>query len=231
MLMPYKKFHLYLASGENFNIEKSIRIFNRFLDGLENSNIEYPNYNHYTEIPNNRITFRADMSNEAFIEATQIAEALQIDHEISHFSPSEANPPIFVKAAHELASKCVLELFNNRISFREEMNRDSLWCLMNFFKKLLEKIDYELYITWDIERHYLGGENRVHRERIVTLANSCEDYIVAKRELFTNPDFFERFIHLFFNCSLINFEKQFWQYLSRFKTIESLSESFKDNDE
>lgn len=135
--MPYKKFHLYLTSGENFNIEKSIRLFNRFLDGLADSNIEYPNYNHYTDSPNNRITFRADMSNEAFTEATHIAEALRSESEIHHFTSGEANPPIFVKAAHELASRCIHEFFNNREIFREEIRRDALWFLMNFFKKLL----------------------------------------------------------------------------------------------
>lgn len=229
--MPYKKFHLYLPAEENFHIEKSIRIYSRFLDGLANNDIEYPNYNHYTEDPNNRITFRADMSNETFTAATQIAEALRDEHEIHHFTPDEANPPIYVKSAHELASRCALAFYNNRDSFIPEINRDALWFTMNFFKLSIERIGYDFYITWDLKRHYQGEGNKEHRKRLETLVNSCEGHLVAKRKFFQNPDFIERFVHLFFNCLLVDFEKQFWQHLSRINTIKSLGETFKENDE
>jgi len=249
--MPYKKFHLYLPVGENFNLEKSIRIFNRFLDGLENNDIEYPNFNHYPK-PQNHLTFRAEMNDVTYETATHIAETLRDEHEIHRFERGEANPPPYVKSAHELASRWAIEINNNRVHYTQEIQKP-IGFLMYFFKFSLEKIGYDFYITWDIEREYLGEVNQ-HKARIETIVNSCEGYLNEKKEDFKNPDFLERFIHLFMNCTLIQgilikksyieiennqqrvrefylpCEDEFWRHFTIANSLKWISKSISDGD-
>ncbi len=242
--MPYKKFHLYLPAGEQLSFEKSIRIFKTFLDGLANNNIEYPNFNNHSE-KNNQITFRADMDSPAYQAATRIAKELMENGTIIGYRRAKKNPAIYVKVALELASKFAKEIYDNNFdAFNQEIKRNIIGFMFYFFLKLcLANIDYNLYISWDIERNYLDAENREHRERIESIVYTCEDLIRSNREHFTNPDFIERFIYLFMNCTLIGslvvkqgatkagdevyvlFEPVFWMHFSRINTLQSISNS------
>ena len=159
------------------------------------------------------------------------------------FKVEKTKQEIHVKAAHELASKLVKVIYDNyRQDFYDEFNRKPINSIFYLFKLILSKIDFDLYITWDLEREYLG-DNNIHRNRIVPIVNACEDIIIANRLYFSNPDFIERFIHLFFNCMLLgsvyilgnttkngekvfsSFETVFWKHFNKHNALQSISNS------
>lgn len=246
--MRYRKFHLYLSTGVPLSIQKSFELFNLFLNRLSNNNIAYPNFNNYSG-PNNRVTIRADMDYDATQIGTSLVKEFMQDGRIIGYKIKQTTTETYIKAAHELASKIAREIFNNHLNnYNDEIQRGDfpnglLYFMMYFIKSILKKIGYTLYISWDIERHYLGSSHNINRTRVLSIADSCEDLIINNRVNFSNPDFFERFIHLFMNCMLItevkikqgdregwfNVENSFWSHMSRVNTIKTICTSI-DND-
>lgn len=205
--MVYKKFHLYLEDGKEFDLEKSVSIFRQFLDSIDEEERQRPNFNHYTKKINNqiekRITIRFDFEeNETEKQAVEVAESLVGNGYINRYTKEEGQQLEYIKIAHELASWCVVEFSSDTdfLDMHKKIFRGQIDPL-KFFNSLLyllfNALGFEPYFTWEQIAKFQNSDvfNRV--------ISKCMLKLQIHQKEFSNPDFLERFIHLLLNCLLL----------------------------
>lgn len=193
--------HSTIAKKDAHTLRKTMAIWNTFQKHLEGIDIKWANFSHYD---NNRLTVRFESKKEcdnATLELMliRVADIIKSTGNITRYELTDANPPEFVKAGHEIATNLAYEIWVDNTLDTELRNRDIrfiIYFVNGMFKHLYGK---DLFL-WDEMRKYtekLTNDIDYYMEEIYddVLDNKYEEY-------YNNPDFMERVIHLIMNCLL-----------------------------
>lgn len=118
--------------------------------------------------------------------------------------PETWNEPSFVVKAHEIATNCAIEfkeqLDLNDLTYQKLMGNpdEFMWI---FAVSLLKHSRFNPYVAWTYLRSSIPTD-------IDDIANVCSQILLnAIGNLRPKPDFVERFIHAFFNCTISSEQK------------------------
>jgi len=100
----------------------------------------------------------------------------------------------------------------------------------------LEEIGYTIKIIDDFQNIYLN--NNELKERIEKIVDICKQFFPNDKDIYPNPQFIERFIHLFLNCSQllskpstyiqkIPFEVEFFHFFTQLNDLNTVALSYK----
>jgi len=220
--MTYHKLHLYIKPNEkkkklirnyfkrNHNtttgkdahtLRKTMAIWNTFKKHLECIDIKWANFSHYN---NNRLTVRFESKNEcdnATLELMllRVAGILTSTGYITSYELTEASPPEFVKAGHEIATKLAYEIWRDNTLDKELQNKDIRF-IIYFVNGMFKHLYGNDLFLWDEMRKYTEKETN----DIDYYIEEIYDNVLNKeyKEYYNNPDFMERVIHLIMNCLL-----------------------------
>lgn len=227
--MVYTRVHMYLYPWQRFFLPHSVDNFQKFIYGMKKYGVKYLNFNHYTEEDRSlRFTVRFESKDKKAKEkGEEIAGDLIKKNFIKNYKIDEEKIADNIKAAHEFASMCVVELVKNA-EFVEEYQKRTFPFTLYFIKLVLEKMGFELYVHWDKIKPYTNRKD-LHN-RVDKFTENCMNYAPTKEDIITNPDFLERFIHLFLNCALLqigDFEPRVWKALLFSNTLSAISKTYK----
>lgn len=237
--MTYKYFEIeFHRVKELFDLEKPIEVFGIFMGAL-GENIQGAHFNKYYEPPHNphpRIAVRLDFEDEDIVReiVLRVAKELEEREEIRYYDKElkDCVEPDFVLRAHEIGTACALELKNWMAenqdvyrSFRTDPRRKAGF-MTQLISLLLEQTGLQATVAWSILREsptYEKDELR-DEERVVNLARTCaiecrEGLKELEKRLM--PDFLERLVHAFYNCTYTLVDTQVnteGQVLSWFRT-------------
>ena len=79
---------------------------------------------------------------------------------------------------------------------------------------------------------FSGNPVRKSIKKIDNLVQACLQYAPSQSNVYLEPDFLERFLHLFLNCALLqrgDFEKEFWRIFTLSYTVDKVSKTYKKN--
>lgn len=187
-----------------------IEIFNSFVEALGNDVIG-SNFNKYYN-PNlaydrPRIAVRANVNDE--VKAKEVI--LGVAHDLKKSSKIRDYKeeltiwaePTFVIEAHELGTKCVVELKNclsknPKLSNIFEQKKGNF--LFQFACMLLEQLKFQPFITWDIRRNFPVKGQGLESE-LKQIVGACAETCKLQKPCFKSADFLQRFTHAFFNCA------------------------------
>ena len=213
--MAYKFFKVEFHSvQELFDLKNPIEIFKLFVDNVGANRIRGYNFNKYYD-PNHgiihphidiRMNFIYVEQRRAWTEIQRVAQQLLASNDIRSWSSrlEPWNEPAFVVKAHETGTKCAFEfkeqLDSNNQTYRRlvENPDDFMWL---FAVSLLKHSGFRPYIAWT----YLRSSIPTDIDRI---ANTCCQILLnAIGNRRPKPDFLERFLHTFFNCTTSSEQK------------------------
>ena len=215
--MVYKKIHLIVS---DFSIKQSARIFESILNNIDNKQICYPNFGHYTEYQSIRIKmdFKCKDSEE---KALDIIKRLKDNTEIIDFNPQQwqnkTQKSLVVRNACHLASNCTLLLIKlEEFKNITESNRLHDAFSLIFFNKLFDELKLPIPFNQNRINTILETQN------LWSLMNNSVNAVIkvckSNKNLFYEPLFNERFIHMLCNNLLIlpNTEDSvFWRRFCR----------------
>jgi hypothetical protein len=228
--MPYKYFDVEFPTVETLHdLRKPIEVFKRFIEAISEERIRGWNFNKYfhpPQEPHPKISIRINLVSEEGVteEITRVAKDLLAMGDI-RLCDSTLRPwtePDFVVRAHEAATMCALkfrEEFDARPDAQSHYTRDPTDFVGHFIISLLNQLGFNLYIAWTYLRTPLP-------EYIEEIAEACSQIVSQHAESqITNPDFVERFIHCFTNCTSINFEGLLRDWLTRSEPWQNIAQS------
>jgi len=215
--MVYKYLSVWFAKAEDlFSLGKPIDVFMQFKEALGDTIIganfnKYSDGNTYFKID---VRFGFDDSNKNTIieKISQIAEKLEKEENITCDKELKIwIEPDFVVKAHELGSFFAIE-FKKWLEQEDNINQK----IQDPSKKanlstqliylMLKECDFNIHIIWSILREspLYEKDKLAHDERIIKFVKNHAVKLKEGLEKFdTNviPDFLERFLHTFFNCT------------------------------
>lgn len=205
--MGYKQFEVeFHAVEELFDLKKSIEIFQQFVNAVGTRQVGN-NFNKYYD-PNRRvvhpyIAVRMNLTDEqgAWREIQRIANQLINSNQIRWYSSQLTDwiEPPFVVKAHETGTKCAI-VFKEQIDLNNRaysnLRRDPDNFMWLFAVSLLRHSGFRPDIAWTYLRTSIPTE-------IDRMANTCSQFLInAIGSQRPHPDFVERFLHTFFNCTI-----------------------------
>lgn len=81
-------------------------------------------------------------------------------------------------------------------------------------------------------------DNKEIKDRIEKFVDVCKQFFPNDKDIYSNPQFIERFIHLFLNCSQLllkpsmyiqnfNFEMEFFHFFTQLNDLDTVALSYK----
>ena len=216
--MPYKYLNLEFHRREDlYDLEKSIDVFTTFVEAL-GENIKGANFNKYDPT---RLQVRFDVKDEKTEIAKSIvfdvAKGLQEKRNVKEYDKELTDwiEPYFVILGHEVGAACALELRNwmkqNPVIY-EHLQKDprkKVGFMAQLLHLIFQRVGFSAPLMWGILRESptYNKDALTHAEQINCLVEACIAKLektlknIAKEHI---PDFFERFVHAFFNCIFTN---------------------------
>jgi len=220
--MTYKVFEVEFEDpGTLFDLNEPIGIFKAFVSAVEPTNLVGSNFNKYWDPQHDiyhphmsiRLNLRSD-EESVMHEISGVGQGLLTRSEIRHFRPIREpwSEPDFVIKAHETATACAVK-FKEELDTRHELyanlTRDPLKHMGHFIRLMLQHAGFNVYIAWTFLREAPpNGINEIARSCASILSQS----IGSQRP---KPDFIERFLHCFFNCTIAGIENIFHDWLTK----------------
>lgn len=204
--MTYIAIHLKLNDGDDFSHKKSIEIYNLFYEKLKDFDIKFFNFNNYDRTENGKlicreVTIRYEYDDPKPDEiAHEIAENLKKKGEFQDYRTNRQLVTDHVKFAHEFASKCFIEMIKHNIYF-QEMKKRPIKYLSYYFKYILTELGYNFIIETQYIDAYLNDDKL--KNEVEEIFKNCLKFAPTNEDVYTDPEFLERFIHLFHNCALL----------------------------
>ncbi len=205
-------------------LRRPIGTYKSFIEAVGNR-ITSSNFNRYGLPENLRLEIRFNVTDEQNIVSNlqEIADTSMVNRQVQPFVVELQNWPesAFVVKAHETATSCAV-LFKEGLDANPESNtcilgsvEDTMW---QFMIQLLRNAGFNPNIIWGLLRQPIP-------QYIVDLAEACSRPLIeALTDYEVTPDFLERFVHCFYNCTLSN-ENRFIQTL----TVSSLWQNLADS--
>lgn len=228
-LVPYVSFEVEFEKPQDLNdLYKPIEVLQNVLQAIPSKNLLGYNFNRYYS-PNIGL-YHPNMDlrlNLRDLEQSRdsIKKALQnlVDKGvIRHFGrePRPWDEPQFVKEAHEASTKCAI-IFVDRLriepSLMESLRSEPLKFMTNFVHLLLKSMGLPSLVAWTYLRTTPPDEVRNLAQACGATVSDCFKSQTGK------ADFLERFLHTFFNCTLMEAEREvlpifsdsmFWKQLA-----------------
>jgi len=188
-----------------FDLTLPIAVFKEATEALDDV-IVGCNFNKYCEDPRDprpRLSIRLNVCADEKTVASvlnRVLQKIQREERILDYDRNlkDWNEPDFVIAAHEAASECAV-IFSEELTAKPALRSRFLDkkadFMGHFTKTMLRRAGFTPYISWTFLRSKPP-------EGIEELAESCVPPLSRTIcDVKMNPDFLERFVHCFFNCT------------------------------
>jgi hypothetical protein len=224
--MTYKFFNVQITPIQNNSdlLRRPIEIYKSFIETADNR-ITSSNFNRYGLPQNLRLEIRFNVTEEQNLVADlqEIADTAMVNGQLQPFVVELQNwpEPPFVVKAHETATSCAV-LFREGLDANPQSNTDILQniedTMWQFMIQLLRTAGFNPNIIWGYLRQPIP-------QYLVNLAETCsEPLIEAITDYEVTPDFLERFVHCFYNCTLSKEDR-----LIQTLTVSSLWQNLADS--
>jgi hypothetical protein len=193
----------------------------KYVDGLRDHISGY-NFNKYYQPPSSphpSISIRFNVT-ELDLESVKqtvldLSKKLLENGEIRSYDKqlSAWDEPEFVVKAHELGTLCAVE-FKNRMERNDELYQkfrtNPVEFMVYFAYIILRSIGFDVKIIWSLLRF-----SPIRESEVTEIASSCSEIFHGKLgDNEVSPDFMERFVHAFFNCTYSQAKSVFKNWIS-----------------
>lgn len=225
--MVYKKIHLIV---NEFSISQTTKIFDLIFDSIDQKQFYFPNFGHYSDDQSIRV--RVDFKcKEAEEKTLQVIKKLKKKNEIIDYTPDvwenkNQGSSVVINACY-LASKCcfLLSKLEDFIDIKESNLLHDAFTLI-FFNKLFA----ELKIPIPFKQNNIN--TIIKTQDLSNLMNNSINAVLrvckSNKNLFYEPRFIERFIHMLSNNLLISLATEnsvFWRRFCRLYDLNVTEEN------